>query len=166
MTVRVGKFEKVSVGQFLKDSKIEDSVIGGKLYNEIKIPSRATKGSAGYDVCTPIEINMKPGETFLVPTGLKCKVDNGWVLMAFPKSGLGFKYKVRLCNTVGIIDEDYYDNESNEGHIMIKLSNEGDKDIHLGAGDKFCQMLFMQYGITYDDNAEGLRTGGFGSTGK
>ena len=73
--------------------------------------------------------------------------------------------KVAEHNNMKLV-EDYYDNESNEGHIMIKLSNEGDKDIHLNAGDKFCQMLFMQYGITYDDNAEGLRTGGFGSTGK
>ena len=158
MTIRVGKFEKISLKQWHKDYLSLDD----KMLNEIiKIPTRATKGSAGYDIVTPFDIDLKVGESMKVPTGLKCKVDNGWFLGIFPKSGLGFKYSLRLGNSIGVIDEDYY---NNEGHIWVKIQNDGDKDFHLDAGKAFCQGIFLPYGITYDDESEGVRVGGLGST--
>jgi dUTP pyrophosphatase len=159
MTIRVGKFEKISIAQFNKD--VKDSKI---TYNEIPLPVRATKGSAGYDIKTLFDIDLEPGEDIKVPTGLKCKIDNGWGLFALPKSGLGFKYYTRLANTIGLIDEDYYDNKDNEGHMWVKLRNEGKEPLHIDAGKGICQVVFLPYGITYDDEAEGIREGGFGST--
>ena len=159
MTVRVGKFEKISITQYNKD------VINPKItYNEIPMPIRATKGSAGYDIKTLHDIDLQPNEDIKVPTGLKCKIDNGWGLFALPKSGLGFKYYTRLANTVGLIDEDYYNNVDNEGHIWVKLRNEGTEPLHIDAGKGICQVVFLPYGITYDDESEGIREGGFGST--
>ena len=94
MTVRVGKFEKISLEQWHKDFDNDSSKIVDKMLNEIiKIPTRATKGSAGYDIVTPFDIDLQPGESRKIPTGLKCQVDNGWFLGIFPKSGLGFKYR-------------------------------------------------------------------------
>lgn len=170
MTVRVGKFEKISIEQWKNDfdniNGMPNDEICNNMFNIIKIPSRATKGSAGYDIVTPFIINLKPGESIKVPTGLKCKVDNGWFLGIFPKSGLGFKYSLRLGNSVGIIDEDYYNNENNEGHIWVKIQNDGDKIIDLERGKAFCQGIFLPYGITYDDETDGERKGGLGSTNR
>ena len=128
------------------------------------MPKRATVGSAGYDICTPYDVDLEPGEEANIPTGLKCKINNGWALFALPKSGLGFKYYTRLANTIGLIDEDYYNNENNEGHMWVKIRNEGSKPLHIDCGKGMCQMVFLPYGITYDDEAEGIREGGFGST--
>lgn len=170
MTVRVGKFEKISLEQWFNDvgndsNKLNEIIpIATILDDIVKIPTRATKGSAGYDITTPFDIDLKIGESMKVPTGLKCKVDNGWFLSIFPKSGLGFKYSLRLGNSVGIIDEDYYNNENNEGHIWVKIQNDGDKVFHLDAGKAFCQGIFLPYGITFDDESEGVRVGGLGST--
>lgn len=165
MTVRVGKFEKISLEQWHKDYGDDSEGIADKKLNEIiKIPTRATKGSAGYDIVTPFDIDLQIGESMKVPTGLKCQVDNGWFLGIFSKSGLGFKYSLRLGNSVGIIDEDYYNNENNEGHIWVKIQNDGDKEFHLDAGKAFCQGIFLPYGITYEDESEGIRQGGLGST--
>lgn len=149
---RIAKFEKVSKAQF------EDE-------NLVKLPVRATTGSAGYDICTPYAISLKPGETITVKTGLRCKIDDGWVLFILPKSGLGFKYRVQLDNTVGVIDSDYY-NAENEGHIMVKITNDGHegKTMEIEAGKAFAQGVFLPYGITVDDEADGVRLGGFGST--
>ena len=149
---RIAKFEKVSKAQF------EDE-------NLVKLPVRATTGSAGYDICTPYTISLKPGETITVKTGLRCKIDDGWVLFILPKSGLGFKYRVQLDNTVGVIDSDYY-NAENEGHIMVKITNDGHegKTMEIEAGKAFAQGVFLPYGITVDDEADGVRLGGFGST--
>ena len=96
---------------------------------------------------------------------MRCEIDPGWVLMIFPRSGLGFKYHCSLANTVGVIDEDYF-YADNEGHIMVKLVNRGNKTMHIEAGDKMCQGVFLPYGITHNDSAKGERHGGFGSTGK
>lgn len=165
MTVRVGKFEKISLEQWHKDFDNDSSKIVDKMLNEIiKIPTRATKGSAGYDIVTPFDIDLQPGESRKIPTGLKCQVDNGWFLGIFPKSGLGFKYSLRLGNSVGIIDEDYHNNENNEGHIWVKIQNDGYKEVHIDAGKAFCQGIFLPYGITYDDETEDIRQGGLGST--
>ena len=164
MTNRVGQFEKISIEQWHKDFGDNDKHTFDAILEEIPLPKRATKGSAGYDVCTPYDIDLEPGEEINVPTGLKCKIENGWALFALPKSGLGFKYYTRLANTIGLIDEDYYNNENNEGHMWVKIRNEGDKPLHVDAGKGICQMVFLPYGITFDDEADGERKGGFGST--
>ena len=130
------------------------------------MPTRSSVGSAGYDIHTPYGFTLKPGEDIKVPTGLKCKMNDGWFLMAVPRSGLGFKYYTRLANTVGIIDASYYNNESNEGHMFVKIRNEGDKDVVVEKYDRICQMIFVPFGITEDDNVTAERTGGFGSSGK
>lgn len=167
---RIAAFEKVSFEQFEKDfSKNFPQVNDVKsVYDSIKLPQRATAGSAGYDFYAPVELNLKKGESLLIPTGIRSKINNGWVLKIYPRSGLGFKHRVQLDNTVGIIDADYY-NSSNEGHIMIKLSCDDHDDGHtvtVNAGDGFAQGIFLQFGITFDDQASGVRNGGFGSTTK
>ena len=167
---RIAAFEKVSFEQFEKDfSKNFPQVNDVKsVYDSIKLPQRATAGSAGYDFYAPVELNLKKGESLLIPTGIRSKINNGWVFKIYPRSGLGFKHRVQLDNTVGIIDADYY-NSSNEGHIMIKLSCDAHDDGHtvtVNAGDGFAQGIFLQFGITFDDQASGVRNGGFGSTTK
>lgn len=167
---KCAKFEKVSLKQFLQDFKeifpLEDSKIE-KIYEGIKLPKRATKSSAGYDFYLPVGIEIKPGETIKIPTGIRCYMEEDVVLSLYPRSSLGFKYKMQLNNTVGIIDADYY-NAKNEGHIQIKVTNDNNenKTISLCSGDGFAQGVFTEYLITYDDEATGERTGGFGSTNK
>ena len=139
------------------------------IYDNIKIPRRSTAGSAGYDFVFPYgTTELGPGNSMLVPTGIKCNMAPGWVLLEFPRSSLGFKYRIQLDNTVGIIDSDYYNNPSNEGHIMIKVTNDSREGYTcvFNTGDKFCQGIFVPFGITIDDEANNLRTGGLGSTGK
>lgn len=166
---KIAKFEKVSFEQFEKDwNKNFPNRSASEVYENIKLPQRATVGSAGYDFYSPCDLTIKKGESLLIPTGIRAKIDEGWVLNIFPRSGLGFKHRVQLDNTVGIIDADYY-NSSNEGHIMIKLSCDAHDDGHtvsVGAGDGFAQGIFMQFGIVVDDAADGVRDGGFGSTTK
>lgn len=165
---RIAKFSKVSWEQFVKDWREEfgtDDETTRKIYCGIDVPKRATKGSAGYDFFAPIEFALEPGETIKIPTGIRCEMNEGWVMMGFPRSGLGSKYRMRLSNTVCILDEDYFYSD-NEGHIFIKVVNEGDKTMTVKAGDGFAQGIFIQYGITEDDNATNKRNGGFGSTTK
>jgi len=157
---RIGKFEKVSMEQFLSDSGTASQ------YSNVVLPKRATSGSAGYDLILPMDIELKPGEGIKVPTGLRVKIDEGWVLVVFPKSGLGTKFRFQLDNTAGIIDSDYY-NSDNEGHIQIFMRNDSKdgKDVVLKAGKAFAQAIFLPFGITTDDEAFGVRNGGYGSTG-
>ena len=155
---KIAKFEKVSLSQFLKNGT-------EIIYNDIILPRRATTGSAGYDFFAPTDIDVKSGETVLVPTGIRVKIDEGWVLKIYPRSSLGFKYRLQLNNTVGVIDSDYY-YADNEGHIFIKMTNCGDKPLTIEKGKAFAQGIFVEYGITVDDDATALRTGGFGSTDK
>lgn len=168
---RIAKFEKVSFEQFLEGwnncfgETAEEEV--RNIYNEIKLPKRATSGSAGYDFYSTLDFELPPNETIMIPTGIRAKIDDGWVLCLFPRSGLGFKFRLQLNNTVGIIDSDYY-NSDNEGHIFVKLTNDTNmnKTVSLSRGDGFAQGLFMPFGITTDDEADGIRNGGFGSTTK
>lgn len=166
------RFEKVSFKQFLKDCPSikefdEDAVF--EIYNNISLPKRATAGSAGYDFYLPgpkgRKIFLRNKETVVIPTGIRAKMDPGWMLNLYPRSGLGFKYGVRLINTVGIIDSDYYYSE-NEGHIMVGLENGDISDLMLESGDRFVQGVFVRYGIVDSDDAVNVRDGGFGSTGK
>ena len=106
-------------------------------------------------------------ETAKIPTGIRALIEPGWVLKLYPRSGLGFKYRLQLNNTVGIIDSDYSQSD-NEGHIFIKITNDSNegKTLEIPAGTGFAQGIFVEYGITVDDDADGVRNGGFGSTTK
>ena len=169
----VAMFKKVSYEQFKKDmiacypdmANHEENI--RNIYDEIKMPKRATEGSAGYDFFMPDAVMLKKGETVLIPTGIRVKIENGWVLKIFPRSGLGFKYRLQLDNTVGIIDSDYYYSD-NEGHIFVKLTCDAkeEKEVLLKKGSGFVQGIFVQFGITFDDDATEIRNGGFGSTSK
>ena len=134
---------------------------------DTKLPERQTKSSAGYDFYAPFDFELAPGQVITIPTGIRARISDGWALFIFPRSGLGFKYRMQLNNTVGIIDSDYY-NSSNEGHIMIKLTNDtvDGRTIRIKTGQGFAQGVFLPFGITEDDDADGLRDGGFGSTTK
>lgn len=171
---RVAKFHKVSLERFLEDSK-EALGIGGQgpdkylaeVWENIKLPERATAGSAGYDFFAPRDIVLEPGETALIPTGIRCEMENDVVLNLYPRSGLGFKFRMQLNNTVGIIDSDYFYSD-NEGHIMAKITNDTNenKTLKVEQGSGFMQGIFLPYYITVDDEAKGVRNGGFGSTTK
>lgn len=134
---------------------------------QIKMPKRSTKESAGYDVYAPFDFILKPNEDIKIPTGLRAYMQAGEALFVFPRSGLGFKYYTRIANTIGVIDSDYYYSD-NEGHIFVKLRNEGDKDLSIKQGEAFCQMIFMPFLLVdNDDFTSGeSRNGGFGSTNK
>lgn len=163
---RIAKFEKVSYEQF-KDACLEvfPSSDPKELYDGIKLPKRATRGSAGYDFFTPEAFTLAPGETIKIPTGIRAYIEPEWVLKLYPRSGLGFKFRLQLNNTVGIIDSDYYYSD-NEGHIFCKITNDSNegKTVSLERGAGFCQGIFLEYGITIDDDATDIRNGGFGST--
>lgn len=166
---RIAKFEKVSKERFIEDwlDEFASETISEaeQIYNKLKLPKRATVGSAGYDFFTPITFVIRPGETIKIPTGIRVKIDNGWVLKCYPRSGLGFKYRLQLNNTVGIIDSDYYSSD-NEGHIFCKLTNDSneEKTVTLDEGMGFMQGIFVEYGITVDDEQDKVRNGGMGST--
>lgn len=179
----IAKFEKVSYEQFYKDfidafnmyetKELEDGTIEvidledivRKVYNSIKLPKRATVGSAGYDFFVPIDLNIVPYTTAKIPTGIRCKIKKNYVLQVYPRSGLGFKYRLQLDNTVGIIDSDYY-NSDNEGHIFIKITNDTheNKTIELKQGDGFAQGIFNKYYLAKESKVKAKRNGGFGST--
>lgn len=167
---KILKFEKVSFEQFSSDHSAAfgdtDTEKLREIYDGIAMPKRATAGSAGYDFFLPEAVCLPAGKTILIPTGIRAQMPDGWVLFICPRSGLGFKFRFQLDNTIGIIDSDYYDS-SNEGHIMTKLTNDSreGKELCLEAGKAFVQGVFLPYGITADDDTDGKRTGGFGSTG-
>ena len=159
---RIAEFMRVSQQRFTEDAKRTDAEA---IYGDLKMPHRATSGSAGYDFYAPYDITLEPGCSVLIPTGMRARIEAGWTLMIFPRSGLGFKYRIQLNNTVGIIDADYF-NSTNEGHIMIKLANDGyeGKTLELKKGDAFAQGVFVPFGLTVDDDVDAVRDGGFGST--
>ena len=179
----IAKFEKVSYEQFFEDfvkvfnisdtRELEDGTheiidlhpIVTKVYDSIKLPKRATMGSAGYDFFVPIDLDIVPNTTVKVPTGIRCKMKKNYVLQIYPRSGLGFKYRLQLDNTVGIIDSDYY-NADNEGHIVIKITNDTQegKTIELKQGDGFAQGIFNKYYLAKENRVNTKRNGGFGST--
>lgn len=166
---KIAKFHKVSFDEFEKAWKGEFPEAKEEeikaVYEELKLPKRATRGSAGYDFYTPFNIILKPGETVKIPTGIRAEMEEGWVLKLYPRSGLGFKFRLQLNNTVGIIDSDYFYSD-NEGHIFAKLTNDSKegKVVCIEKGTGFMQGIFVEYGITVDDDAVEIRNGGFGST--
>lgn len=178
---RVRGFEKVSKEEFrkalwgeTKDTHLNEQEIDefnikfDELYDNIKIPKRATKGSAGYDFFSPYSFDLAPNESIKIPTGIKSYMLDDEVLEIYPRSSLGFKNFLRLANTVGIVDSSYFNNKSNEGHIFIKVRNEGEDMLEVNAGDAIAQGIFKSY-LTVDNEDEDEledRTGGIGSTGK
>ena len=168
---RVARFYKVSETRFVEDwidtfpeSAPEEAQ---RIYEAVRLPSRATAGSAGYDFFAPVEFTLKPGETVKIPTGVRVEMKQEWVLKCYPRSGLGFKYRLQMNNTVGIIDSDYFYSD-NEGHIFAKLTNDTNegKTVTIPAGTGFMQGIFVEYGITEDDDVTEIRNGGLGSTTK
>lgn len=190
------RFEKVSFEQFFKDYQslkpnsearyVEEWLenlrfspqwVEENIYNKIKIPARATVGSAGYDFVAPFDFELRAPYSFddiyirrnssiKIPTGIRVLLDDDKYLAIYPRSGLGFKYKVQLFNTVGIVDSDYSKSD-NEGHIWVKLFNDSPegKNLTIKQGEAFCQGIIQQYFLTEDDEANGIRNGGLGSTG-
>lgn len=156
------KFEIISINQFNKDFKNIDTK-----YEDIIIPKRSTKFSAGYDFYMPYDLTVKKNEVVLIPTGIKVMLNSDEFLGIYIRSSLGFKYNLRMCNQVGIIDSDYYNNPSNEGHIFVKLKNEGDNDIILKKYDRYVQGIIQKYYIVDNENEiEDIRVGGIGSSGR
>ena len=153
-------FEKISFERFSLDIKNDR-----KLYDEYKLPRRASKNSCGYDFLAMEDYIIHPGEIKKIPTGYKAKFLSDEMLMIVVRSSMGFKYNVRMCNQVGVIESDYYNNISNEGHMWVALQNEGDKDYIINKGEAYAQGIFIKF-LTCGDNPEEERIGGLGSTNK
>lgn len=153
------KFEKISKSEFLKD-------VPDANYDDIILPKRSTLNSAGYDFYSVISFTLSPGERRVIPTGIKVSMNSNEFLSIYIRSSLGFKWNIRMCNQVGIIDADYYNNSENEGHIFVCLMNEGDKVLEIKKGDRIVQGVFMPFLITDDDKTTDIRMGGIGSTNK
>lgn len=188
---RVAKFEKVSFETFLKEYtpmwvEMQRLILGIEkgesfgydkneleedaktIYDEIKLPTRSTQYSAGYDFYFPYGDTVLPaGANIRIPSGIKVMMEPGWVLIEAPRSGMGMTYRIQFDNTIDIIDGDYYNNDKNEGHIIIKLTNDSREGLSctFEKGCRYCQGMFLPYGITYDDNVTAVREGGLGSTG-
>lgn len=159
------RFEKVSYDQYASTSnKPKDDLLLDE-YDSIRIPRRATVGSAGYDFFAPWTFVLAPGQTVKIPSGIRVLLDEDKVLQCYPRSGLGFKYRLQLDNCVGIIDSDY-SNSDNEGHIFFKLTNDSrdGKVVTVHRGEAFAQGIITQYFTVDNDDANGIRNGGFGST--
>lgn len=167
--LRIAKFEKVSPQRFISDwiatfpqQTIEQAVMA---YEHIQLPRRATSGSAGYDFFAPVGFELPAGGSIKMPTGVRTLIEDGWVLTLYPRSGLGFKFRFQLDNTVGVIDSDYAHSD-NEGHIFLRMTNDSreGKALRVPAGTAFAQGVFLPYGITVDDDVHTVRNGGLGST--
>ncbi len=158
----IAQFTHVSPEQYQQDA----AAYAVRLpVGEIPLPCRATAGSAGYDYVCPVEVTLAPGESAVIPTGVRCSMAPGWVLLNCPRSSLGRKHGIRLANTVGIIDGDYV-HADNQGHILVMLVNGGDHSVTLRPGERFCQGIFLPFGLAEENEVTGERSGGFGSTGK
>ncbi|MGN0753283.1 MAG: dUTP diphosphatase [Aristaeellaceae bacterium] len=161
----IARFSHVSPGQYAAKALPTAMPLA-----EIPLPRRATAGSAGYDFVCPVDVTLAPGEAVTIPTGIRCEMQPGWVLLLFPRSGLGFRHQLRLANTVGVIDSDYF-HAGNEGHILVRIvngqlpSDENARVFRLSAGERFCQGVFLPHGLAEEDEVQASRVGGFGSTG-
>lgn len=157
------EFYKISKEQYEKDG------LNAHIhYEDIRMPQRGTEMSAGYDFFSVRDFTLNPGEHIVIPTGIKFDCDWDKFLFIAPRSGQGFKYGIRLANSVGIIDADYFNNENNEGHIWVKIdypkSSINDKPFVVKKGDAICQGIILPYYRVSSDAANKKRVGGFGST--
>lgn len=151
-------FEKISFLQFQNDISDDE-----ELYHVYELPRRATCNSCGYDFFAISDMVIHPGEVVKIPTGYKAYFGDNEMLLLVVRSSMGFKYNVRMCNQVGVIDSDYYNNSSNEGHIWVALQNEGKEDYIIKKGSAYCQGIFMNY-LTCGDMVDNVRISGIGST--
>ena len=164
---KVAEFEKVSFEQFLKDwidtfgDYKKENVLN--IYENIKLPKRATKGSAGHDISIPFEISVASGCNLKIPTGIRCNMDDEYVMLIFPRSSLGIKKGIRLLNTTAVIDSDYF-HADNEGHIFICLKNTSSEVVKFNAGDNIVQAVFVPFGTADTEEVTTERVGGMGST--
>lgn len=172
---QVGKFSKVSYSEFAKAMTGLEGYTPPDLsdcYDNIILPRRQTSGSAGYDFYAPFPFKLYPGDTLRIPTGIKCEITPGWWLSMVPRSSLGFRYNLQFDNTISVIDSDYYGCEENEGHIYCQITNRSrhnseENVLNINAGDRFCQAIFLAYGVCFDDDpVNETRVGKTGSTGK
>lgn len=162
MKIRQRGFELISLNQFMNDFNLDE-----KDYLELKLPTRSTSASAGYDIYAPYDFVIKPGEIMKIPTGIKAYMNDDEYLGIYVRSSSGFKYNVRMCNQVGIIDSDFYNNPGNEGNIHIALQNEGERDYIVKRGQAIAQGIFAKYLKVDGDTDSGIkRIGGLGSTTK
>lgn len=175
---KVAQFETVSSQQYFES--VEKLVCSDKELTyvmdieDIDIPARGTSGSAGYDFISPIGFELAPGEQLIIPTGIRCKMYSNYVLMLYPRSSVGIKHNISFANTTPVIDSDYY-NAKNEGHILLAVKNNNKRSWSrkknkantwvVNAGDRICQGILVQYGITFEDAVNTERKGGIGSTG-
>jgi len=169
--VRIAQFVKVSPRQFITDwiatfpqQSVDQALLA---YEQIQLPRRATSGSAGYDFFAPVGFELPAGGSIKIPTGIRALIEEGWVLTLYPRSSLGFKFRFQLDNSVGVIDSDYARSD-NEGHIFLRMTNDSreGKGLRVPSGAAFAQGIFLPFGITVDDDAQGVRNGGFGSTSR
>lgn len=170
----VAKFTKVSFEQFMKDcevilgdvylDKIKMDCLAEK-YKNLNIPKRSTAYSAGHDISTPFNIKLSPHQSITIPTGLRCEMDEDYVMLIFPRSSLGIKKGMMIANTVPVVDADYA-YADNEGHIFICIKNNGGDMLELKTGDKIVQAVFVPFGVADEEEVTAERTGGIGSTGK
>lgn len=174
-SLNVAVFEKVSDETYYAGCTESDiigtipdlGVIGTDTYlRNLVLPHRSTKGSAGYDFFLPYNLMIRGGQTVRIPTGVKVKMADGYVFMMYPRSSLGFKYQMTMDNTVCVVDSDYYNNPSNEGHIFVKMTNHSNKDCFIPKGQAFCQGVFHKFYTTDNDTCTEERVGGYGSTNK
>lgn len=164
------RFEKVSFDEYEKAAlKVFPNKAKACLlseYESIVLPKRATKASAGYDFSLPFDLKAEKSESLLIPTGIRLSLEPNLVCLLMPRSSLGMKHGMRLDNTIGVIDADYYFAD-NEGHIMAKITFDAlESELLLKQGERFMQGLILPYYLTDDDSSEEERKGGFGSTGK
>ena len=139
-------FEKISFEQFKKD--IKDDI---EIYNEYELPKRSSDKTAGYDIYLLDDIVIEPNQTLKIPTGVKAYFEKDEVLLFIVRSSMGFKYNIRLCNQVGVIDADYYNNKNNEGHMWIRIQNESDQVVEFKKGSAIVQGIFIKYLTTDSD---------------
>ena len=156
----IATFSHVSEAQYLSVLPIPGMAIG-----EIPLPVRAPSGSAGYDFVAPCTVTVPAGECRMIPTGIRARMDAGWVLLIFPRSSMGIRRGLRLANTAGVIDSDYF-NAENEGHIIVPMYNSSREAVTIREGERFCQGIFLPYGTADESTPQTERTGGFGSTGR
>lgn len=166
------QFHKVSYEQFKKDLldcniKITSEKEIRNIYDNIKLPKRATLSSAGYDFYAPFDMVFYNNESLKFPSGIRCEMNDNVVLMLYPRSGLGFKHRMALDNATGVIDADYF-HAKNEGHIHAKMHYDNDniEKLEIKQGEAYMQGIFVQYFKTVDDDTQEVRVGGFGSTTK
>lgn len=168
MQKRENKFHKVSFRLFQESYKEDNKFLQEEIkniYDDIKLPKRATSSSAGYDFYSPYSFKLEPKETIKIATGIRVSMEDDLVLLIFPRSSLGFKYRLMLENTVGVIDSDYFLSD-NECHIFVKITNHSNKTLEIKKGDAFVQGIFIKYYTTIDDDTNEIRNGGIGSTNK